>query len=189
MDFKRCLISSSLFEVFALGVASLYRIFCSVIVVLAIVFCRYLCTCLWSLCWRRCLRCAKRCSLCFTLCCCRRLLRSQWDLLSLLHRSYGEKSSPWRISRHLFCLLFCFREIARDSPIINIVSQTMNKHIMNTPWKCALVMLPSKRKCAVKSNYCMRSWRPPSDIYKYRWAVRVCSSLWSTRGLRTACLS
>ena len=86
------------------------------------------------------------------------------DLISVLQRSYGGKSSPWRISRHLWVLrlLFCVREIVRDSPIVNVVSQTMNKHI--NPY--GHVALPSKKKCALTSNYCMRSWRPPSDIYK-----------------------
>ena len=77
------------------------------------------------------------------------------DLISVLQRSYGGKSSPWRISRHLSVLrlMFCVREIVRDSPIVNAVSQTMNKHI--SPY--GHVALPSKEKCAVTSNYCMRS--------------------------------
>ena len=115
------------------------------------------------------------------------------DLISVLQRSYGGKASPWRISRHLLCLLFCVKEIVRDSPIVNFVSQTLNKHISPYGYNMKVcpghVALPSKKKCAVTSNYCMRSWRPPSDIYKYRWALRVCSLLWSTRGPRTACLS
>ena len=61
VNFKRCLISSSLFEASKSVFSLLIGFTCSVIVV----FCRCLCTCLWSLCWRRCLRCAKRCSLCF----------------------------------------------------------------------------------------------------------------------------
>ena len=74
------------------------------------------------------------------------------DLISVLQRSYGGKSSPWRISRHLWvlCLLFCVREIVRDSPIVNIVSQTWinTSALMNTPWMCALVML----HCLVREN-------------------------------------
>ena len=72
------------------------------------------------------------------------------DLISVLQRSYGGKASPWRISSHLLCLLFCVREIVHDSPIVNFVSQTLNKHItlMNTTWKCALVML----HCLVTKN-------------------------------------
>ena len=72
------------------------------------------------------------------------------DLISVLQRSYGGKSSPWRISRHLLCLLFCVREIVRDSPIVNIVSQTWinTSALMNTPWMCALVML----HCLVRKN-------------------------------------
>ena len=44
--------------------------------------------------------------------------------------------------------------------VVNVVSQTMNKHI--SPY--GHVALPSKKKCAVTSNYCIRSWRLPSDI-------------------------
>ena len=72
------------------------------------------------------------------------------DLISVLKRSYGGKSSPWRISLHLLCLPFCVREIVRDSPIVNIVSQTWinTSALMNTPWMYALVML----HCLVRKN-------------------------------------
>ena len=62
VNFKRCLIQSRPFwkrrqPVFPLLISFVYSVI--------VVFCRYICTRLWSPCWRRCLHCAKRCSLCF----------------------------------------------------------------------------------------------------------------------------
>lgn len=47
-------------------------------------------------------------------------------------------------------------------------------------------MMPRNKKCAVMSNYCMMSWRTPSDIYQYRWMLRVCRLLWSSCSPYTA---
>ena len=50
-------------------------------------------------------------------------------------------------------------------------------------WKITFSqMLPGNKKCAVRSNYCKTSWQTPSDLHKYRWVLRVCSSLGSMHG-------
>ena len=154
---------------------SVFLLFIGFVCSVVVMFCRYLCSCLWSLCWLCCLRCAKRCSLSFAISCCRRLLRSRCLILvGVLQRSFGGKSSPARISSHLLCLLFCVICMgncswSHDSPIVNIVSQTMNKHISpsrtqheSAPWSSAVKsMLPGNAKWGL--------WRTPSDIFKERF--------------------
>ena len=121
VNIKRCLIQSRRFwkrrqSVFPLFIGFVYSVI--------VVFCRCLCTRLWSLCWWRCLRCAKRCSL-LRGC----LLRSarRWILIGVLQRSFNGKSSSARIYTPYY-LLCCSSvsftwEIIRDSPMVNIVSQ------------------------------------------------------------------
>ena len=66
--------------------------------------------------------------------------------------------SPRNCSHFLCCCCVSFVwEIARDSPIVNTVSQTMNKHISfswikheNAPWlSAAKSMLPGNAKCSM----------------------------------------
>ena len=113
-----------------------------------------------------------------------------------LQRFFGVKSSPARIYSRRSCVCYSVpfaREIAWDLPIGNIVSQTLKEQALPKYfghwWEIAFTrMLPRNKKCVVTSNYCVTSWGTPSElyIYKKRWALRVCSSLGSTRGPRTA---
>ena len=144
VNFKRCLISSSLFEASEVGVISLFIGFAcsqSGLQCNNVVFCRCLCTCLWSLCWRRCLRYAKRCSLCFA-----------FVFFDPLAMNFGRRSPEefqWKIFagedfQPLVVLAFLCQfawEIARDSPIVNVVSQTIEKH------RAAKSILPGNKKC------------------------------------------
>ena len=84
---------------------SVFPLFIGFVYNVIVVFCRCLCTRLWSLCWRRCLRCAKRCS----------LLRG--CLLRFARRWNFNRRSPEEFqckiflgencSRHLLCMQFC----------------------------------------------------------------------------------
>ena len=147
VNFKRCLISSSrprrflkrpklVFSLFIGFACSQSGLQCN-----NVVFCRCLCTCLWSLCWRRCLRYAKRCSLCFA-----------FVFLDPPAMNFGRLSPEefqWKIFagedfQPLVVLVFLCQsawEIARDSPIVNVVSQTIEKH------RAAKSILPGNKKC------------------------------------------
>ena len=114
-------------------------------------------------CCRRCLRWAKRCSFCSANSCWRLLLRCSHWISSRCSRSreiLGGKCYSARNCSHLLCcccVSFVW-EIARDSSIVNTVSQTMNKHISfswikheNAPWlSAAKSMLPGNAKCSMK---------------------------------------
>ena len=116
--------------------------------------------------WQRCLRCAKRCSL-LRGC----LLRSarQWTLIGVLQRSFNGKSSSARIWRHLLFLQFCVIWIIRDSQMVNIVSQTMNKH-NSLSWIIHEMHLGHRQQslcCLEMQNTPWRHWRTPS-IYLWK---------------------
>ena len=109
---------------------------------------------------RHCLHCAMRCSLCSTVSC--------WPLLP--HCScwiWSWHSHSWRVSVETLsvrgfwatccaCVSFAW-EFVRDSPMVNIVSQTMNKHNSlswiiqeNEPWSSAAkFMLPGNAKSSM----------------------------------------
>ena len=114
-------------------------------------------------CCRHCLRCAKRCSLCSAV--------SYWRLLLRCSRWISSRRSRFRgvsvenLPRRgvgaacRACVSFAL-EIVRDSPMVNIVSQTMNKHNSlswiiheNAPWSSAAKsMLPGNAKCSMTSS-------------------------------------
>ena len=112
-----------------------------------------------------------------------------------LQRFFGVKSSPARIYSRRSCVCYSVpfaREIAWDSPIVNIVSQTLKEQALPQyfgHWWESL----SLECCLETKNASWRQttvWRHDGHhrnyIYKKRWALRVCSSLGSTRGARTA---
>ena len=122
VNFKRCLISSSLFEASEVRVPFFHRFHlqcnCSTLSLPLYM--------LWSLCWRRCLRYASDALSASPFPCCRRLFRSRWILVGVLQRSFDGKSSPARIPCNLLRLLFCVicTEVARDSPIVDFPGNT-----------------------------------------------------------------
>ena len=79
----------------------------------------------------------------------------------------------WQFGVLVFAVLFAW-EMAWDSLIVNIILQTMKRQFfMNT------LVIEGKSKslsveCCLETkmrrdvNYCMTSWRTPSDIYKWR---------------------
>ena len=78
----------------------------------------------------------------------------------------------WQFGVLAFAVLFSW-EMAWDSPIVNIVLQTMKRHLFQNTlviqwWnsKSLSVECCLEIKIAVTSNYCMTSWQTPSDIYK-----------------------
>ena len=122
VNFKRCLISSSLFEASAVGVPFFHRFHlqCNCSILSLPLYMK------WSLCWRRCLRCASDALSASPFPCCRRLFRSRWILVGVLQGSFDGKSSPARIPCNVLRLLFCVicKEVARDSPIVNFPGNT-----------------------------------------------------------------
>ena len=170
VNFKRCLISSSLLKrrqsVFPLFI----RFICSVIVV----FFRCFCTCLWSLCWRRCLRCVKRFSLCFAVSCCRRLLCFRW--ISAFSRGVSVEN----IRRRGFpanCCACC--SITCDSPIVNIDSRRWtNTSVLH---EYNMKVRPGHRGQSLCPT--SRHWRTPKDRASNFGILRLAKT---TRGSRTA---
>ena len=90
-----------------------------------------------------------------------------------LQRFFGVKSSPAGIYSRRSCVCYSVpfaREIAWDSPIGNIVSQTLKEQALPQYfgywWEIAFTrMLPRNKKCVMTSNYCVTSWRTPSELY------------------------
>ena len=97
----------------------------------------------------------------------------------------------WQFGVLVFAVLFAW-EMAWDSPIVNIVLQTMKTQlfmsalVIDGNLKLLSVECCLETKMRRDVNYCMTSWRTPSVIYKQRWELRVCSSLGPTRGSHTA---
>ena len=114
-------------------------------------------------CCRRCFRCAKRCSLCSAISCWHLLLRCSGWISSRRSRSRGiSVENLTRRGIAATCMLCCCYvsfvwKIARDSPIVNTVSQTMSKYISfswikheNAPWlSAAKSLLPGNAKCSM----------------------------------------
>ena len=138
----------------------MFRLFIVSVYSVIEVFCRCLCTRLWSLCWRRCLHCAKQRSLCFAV--------VFFDLLAdKFSSAFSRGVSVENLPRRGFAATCCACssvpfawEIVRDSPMVNIVSQTtMNQHNSlswiiheNAPWSSvAKSMLPGNAKCSITS--------------------------------------
>ena len=102
----------------------------------------------------------------------------------LLQRSSSEKSSWTRIGA-ICCVCVSFAwEIVRDSPMVNIVSQTMNKHNSllkiireNAPWSSAAKsMFPGNAKWSIKKRY-VTSLADTKHIFIDLWGIEFCSWL------------
>ena len=103
----------------------------------------------------------------------------------LLQRSFGGKYLPGRGFGAICCVCVSFAwKIVRDSPMVNIVSQTMNKHNSllkiireNAPWSSAAKsMLPGNAKCSMKKRYVM-SLADTKHIFIDLWGIEFCSWL------------
>ena len=111
-------------------------------------------------CCRRCVRCAKRCSFCSAVSCWRLLLPCSRWISSRRSRSRGVsvENLPGRGFGATCCACMSSAwEIVRDSPMVNFVSQTMNKHIR--------MRLGHRRRsvcCLETQNAPWRHWRTPS---------------------------
>ena len=68
----------------------------------------------------------------------------RWILINVLQRSFGANlpRQGFAATCCAFCSVSFAWEVARESPIVNIVSQMMNKHISLSwiAWKCAQVI-------------------------------------------------
>ena len=87
---------------------------------------------------------------------------------------FGVISSPcedWQFGILVFAVLFAW-EMAWDSPIVNIVLQMtktqlfMSALVIDGNLKLLSVECCLETKMCRDVNYCMTSWRTPSDIYK-----------------------
>ena len=105
------------------------------------------------------------------LCCLRRWISSRRSSLQRIFRCQIFPCEDWQFGVLVFAVLFAW-EMAWDSPIVNIVLQTMKRQLfMNT-----LVIDGNSKSLSVECcletkmrrdvNYCMTLWRTPSDIYR-----------------------
>ena len=114
-------------------------------------------------------------------------LQYEFQVGILASEKVSVSNLPLRVNSRLLnlaflCLLFCslcMRNCLRITNSKHWISHTMNKQVSSS-WRKHVVhfghwweiafsqMLPRNKKCTVTSNYCMTSWRTPSDIYKYR---------------------
>ena len=105
------------------------------------------------------------------LCCLRLWISSRRSSLQRIFWCHIFPCEDWQFGVLVFAVLFAW-EMAWDSPIVNIVLQTMKRQLfMNT-----LVIDGNSKSLSVECcletkmrrdvNYCMTSWRTPSDIYK-----------------------
>ena len=117
--------------------------------------------------------------LCSAVCCCRlhpSLLLAPLNFKSAFFapEDFSVSNLPLRgltIRRSCVCCSVCMRN-AWDSPIVNIVLQTMKRQLFmsalvidgNSKSFSVECCLETKMRCDV--NYCMTSWRTPSDIYR-----------------------
>ena len=105
------------------------------------------------------------------LCCLRRWISSGRSSLQRIFRCQIFPCEDWQFCVLVFAVLFA-REMAWDSPIVNIVLQTTKQQLFmsalvidgNLKLLSVECCLETKMRCDV--NYCMTSWRTPSDIYK-----------------------
>lgn len=105
------------------------------------------------------------------LCCLRRWISSRRSSLQRIFRCQIFPCEDWQFCVLVFAVLFA-REMAWDSPIVNIVLQTTKQQLFmsalvidgNLKLLSVECCLETKMRCDV--NYCMTSWRTPSDIYK-----------------------
>ena len=105
------------------------------------------------------------------LCCLRRWIWSRRSSLQGIFRCQILPCEDWQFNVLVFTVLFAW-EMAWHSPIVNIVLQTMKRQLFMS----ALVIDGNSKSLSVECcletkmcrdvNYCMTSWRTPSDIYK-----------------------
>ena len=105
------------------------------------------------------------------LCCLRRWISSRCSSLQRIFRCQIFPCEDWQFGVLVFAVLFAW-QMAWDSPIVNIVLQTMKTELFMS----ALVIDGNLRLlsvgCCLETkmhrdvNYCMTSWWTPSDIYK-----------------------
>ena len=105
------------------------------------------------------------------LCCLRRWISSQRSSLRRIFQCQIFPCEDWQFGILVFAVLFAW-EIAWDSPTVNIVLQTMKRQlfmsvlVIDGNSKSLSVECCLKTKMRRDVNYCMTSWRTPSDIYK-----------------------
>ena len=121
------------------------------------------------------------------LCCLRRWISSRRSSLQRIFRCQIFPCEDWQFGVLVFAVLFAW-EMAWDSPIVNIVLQTMKTQlfmsalVIDGNLKLLSVECCLETKMCRDVNYCMTSWRTPSDISD----IWLCSSLGPTRGSHTA---
>ena len=105
------------------------------------------------------------------LCCLRRWISSRRSSLQRIFRCQIFPCEDWQFGVLVFAVLFAW-EMAWDSPIVNIVLQTMKTQlfmsalVIDGNLKLLSVECCLETKMRRDVNYCMTSWRTPSDIYK-----------------------
>ena len=105
------------------------------------------------------------------LCCLRRWISSRRSSLQRIFRCQIFPCEDWQFGVLVFAVLFAW-EMAWDSPIVNIVLQTtktqlfMSALVIDGNLKLLSVECCLETKMCRDVNYCMTSWRTPSDIYK-----------------------
>ena len=105
------------------------------------------------------------------LCCLRRWISSRRSSLERIFRCQIFPCKDWQFGVLVFAVLFAW-EMAWDSPIVNIVLQTMKTQlfmsalVIDGNLKLLSVECCLETKMRRDVNYCMTSWRTPLDIYK-----------------------